>query len=108
VDRAVSRRHLTGLLLPGPIDGIALIARLKRDSQTTQIPIIVLTACAWNSERERAAAAGCDLFLSKPCPARTLLREIRRLLASPRLARGGRESLETARVAARLNTGRLL
>ena len=36
------------------IDGHELIARLRNDERTNQTPIIVLTACAWNTERERA------------------------------------------------------
>ncbi len=38
-------------------------------------PIIVLTACAWDAERERATNAGCDLFLAKPCELFTALGE---------------------------------
>ena len=59
---------VTGLLLLGDIDGIEFIARLKRDERTKRIPLIVLTACAWKSDRHRAEEAGCDIFLAKPCP----------------------------------------
>jgi len=73
---------VTGILLPGALDGCALIAALKRDPATRQVPIVVLTVCAWTAEEERARGAGCDvfLFLSKPCLPRTLFREIRRAL----------------------------
>ena len=73
---------VTGLLLPGDIDGIEFIARLKRDERTKRIPLIVLTACAWKSDRERAEKAGCDVFLAKPCLPDHLLREVRILLAA--------------------------
>ena len=73
---------VTGLLLPGDIDGIEFIARLKRDERTKRIPLIVLTACAWKSDRDRAEEAGCDVFLAKPCLPDQLLREVRVLLAS--------------------------
>jgi two-component system cell cycle response regulator DivK len=73
---------VTGLLLPGDIDGIEFIARLKRDERTKRIPLIVLTACAWKSDRERAEEAGCDVFLAKPCLPDHLLREVRLLLAA--------------------------
>ena len=76
---------VTGLLLPEDMDGIELIARLKRDERTRRIPIIVVTACAFKSDRERAEDAGCDLFLPKPCPPDDLLREVRRLLAASKL-----------------------
>ena len=76
---------VTGLLLPGDIDGIEFIARLKRDERTKRIPLIVLTACAWKSDRERAEEAGCDVFLAKPCLPDHLLREVRFLLAASKL-----------------------
>jgi CheY-like chemotaxis protein len=72
---------VTGLLLGG-IDGIEFIARLKSDERTKRIPLIVLTACAWKSDRERAEEAGCDVFLAKPCLPDHLLREVRLLLAA--------------------------
>lgn len=71
---------VTGVMLPGPIDGIAFVAQLKRNERTKRIPLIALTTCAWDGERERALGAGCDLFLSKPCLPQVLMREIRRLL----------------------------
>jgi len=72
---------ITGLRLPGEINGAELIAWLKGDERTKNIPIIVLSACAWDADRERAETAGCDLFLSKPCLPCELVRELRRLLA---------------------------
>jgi len=71
---------VTGILLPGFVDGIKFVVRLKRDKRTKHIPVIVLTVCAWQIERDRASDAGCDLFLSKPCLPHVLAREIRRLL----------------------------
>ena len=72
---------ITGLRLHDEINGIELIAWLKHDTRTQTIPIVVLTACAWSTERERAETAGCDVFLTKPCLPCELLRELRRLLA---------------------------
>ena len=80
---------VTSLLLPGDIDGIEFIARLKRDERTKRIPLIVLTACAWKSDRERAEEAGCDTFLAKPCLPDHLLREVRLLLAASQLRDDG-------------------
>jgi len=31
------------------------------------MPIIVLSACAFEPDRQGAQRAGCDAFLSKPC-----------------------------------------
>jgi CheY-like chemotaxis protein len=72
---------VTELLLPGSIDGIEFIVRLRSDRSTNGVPIIVLTSSAWDTERERAERAGCDMFLPKPCLPDRLLHEIRRLLA---------------------------
>jgi two-component system cell cycle response regulator DivK len=73
---------VTGLRLRGEIGGVDLIAWLRRDNRTKRIPIVVLTACAWNTERESAETAGCDVFLAKPCLPDELLRQLRRLMAS--------------------------
>src|SRR5262249_42942506 len=76
---------VTGILLPGSDDGLELIRRLRADDRTKAIPIIVLTAWVLDSTRERAEAAGCDLFLSKPCLPEDLLAEILRVSAARRL-----------------------
>jgi len=76
---------VTAILLASRIDGVELIARLRHDERTNHTPIIVLTACAWNTERERARQAGCDVFLSKPCLPSDLLRHVRQWLAESRL-----------------------
>jgi CheY-like chemotaxis protein len=76
---------VTAILLPGQMDGIEFITRLRRNDATKRLPILVLTAAAWNTERERAEHAGCDAFLSKPCLPDALLREVRRLLATTKV-----------------------
>ena len=72
---------VTETLLPGRIDGIEFIARLKSGERTRRIPVIVLTVCAWPAERERAEHVGCDVFLTMPCLPDALLREVHRVLA---------------------------
>ena len=78
---------VTGILLNGGTDGVELVQRLRRDERTKQIPVIVLTACVWKPERERAEAARCDVFLPKPCLPDHLLAEVRQLLALSRILR---------------------
>ena len=53
--------------LAGDEDGLGLTARLKRDSDTRRAAVIVLTACAFESDRQAAVQAGCDRFITKPC-----------------------------------------
>ena len=71
---------VTGIVLDDNVDGVELVSRLRRDDGTMHKPIIVLTACSWHRERERAKHAGCDAFLLKPCLPDALLREVRDLL----------------------------
>jgi len=73
---------VTDILLPGCMDGTALVERLKAGSGTSQIPVIVLTAFAWQSDRNRAPAASCDAFLTKPCLPDQLVRAIRCVVMS--------------------------
>lgn len=73
---------VTGIALHGRMDGIELIARLRRDERTQVIPIIVLTACVLENDRQQAQNAGCDVFLPKPCLPDQVLSEIRRVLIS--------------------------
>lgn len=65
--------------LPGQ-DGLSLTTELKTATDTRAIPIIALTAHAMQSDRERAYAAGCDGYLSKPFKAQQLRDEIARVL----------------------------
>src|SRR5712692_1085445 len=48
------------------VDGWEATRRLKLDPQTRAIPIVGLSAHALASEREKAMAAGCDEFDTKP------------------------------------------
>jgi DNA-binding response OmpR family regulator len=72
---------VTGLLLAGEMDGIEFIRRLRVDGRTKTMPVVVLTACVWRSDRNRALAAGCDLFLPKPCTPELLVSQLRFVLA---------------------------
>lgn len=71
---------VTDIILDGQADGIELVSRLRNSDSTRCTPMIVLTACSSPEDRERAARAGCDAFLPKPCLPDQLLREVRRLL----------------------------
>ena len=87
---------IAGILLPGHMDGIEFIAQLKADQRTKSIPVIVLTTCAWKTERDRAENAGCDMFLAKPCLPDDLERAVRRLLARRRVPKPQPANVPTA------------
>ena len=70
---------LMDLSLP-VIDGWEATRRLKSDPQTRRIPVIALTSHAMVGEREKALAAGCDDFDTKPVDIVRLLGKIRALL----------------------------
>ena len=76
---------LMDLEMPG-VDGWEATRRLKADPQTRDIPIIALSAHALAGSRERALAAGCDEFDTKPVEFERLLATMRRLLLARRYA----------------------
>lgn len=61
--------------LPG-IDGWEASRRIKADPLTKHVPIIALTAHAMSGERERALAAGCDDYDTKPVEFPRLLEKL--------------------------------
>src|SRR5207244_1599188 len=63
------------------VDGWEATRRLKNDPQTRDIPIIALSAHALAGSREKALAAGCDEFDTKPVEFERLVATVRRLLA---------------------------
>ena len=64
------------------VDGGEATRRLKDDPQTRDIPIIALSAHALAGEREKALAAGCDEFDTKPIEFERLVSTLRRVLAA--------------------------
>ncbi|HET7267430.1 MAG TPA: response regulator [Rhodanobacteraceae bacterium] len=63
------------------IDGWEVTRRLKAGAQTCDIPIIALTAHAMAEDRERALAAGCDDFDTKPVDLDRLIGKMKAWLA---------------------------
>jgi two-component system cell cycle response regulator DivK len=63
---------LMDIQLPG-MDGLEATALLKRDSATSAIPVVALTALAMKGDEERIRAAGCDGYIAKPLAYRDFL-----------------------------------
>jgi two-component system, cell cycle response regulator DivK len=62
------------------MDGWEAARRLKADAATAKIPVIALTAHAMVQDKEKALAAGCDDFDTKPVELPRLLEKINGLL----------------------------
>ena len=76
---------LMDMSLPG-LDGWDATRQLKAMPETRGIPVIALTAHAMSGDREKATAAGCDDFDTKPVELGRLIEKIEALLARTRPA----------------------
>jgi len=63
------------------IDGWEATRRLKSEALTRDIPVIALSAHAMAGDREKAIAAGCDEYDTKPVDLPRLLDKIAALLS---------------------------
>jgi two-component system cell cycle response regulator DivK len=84
LDRAKERRPdliLMDIQLP-IMDGYEATRRIKADPDLKAIPIIVITSYALSGDEEKARAAGCDDYVTKPYSPRQLLAKVRQYLPS--------------------------
>ena len=68
------------------MDGWEATRRLKAESATQAIPVIGLTAHAMTGDRDKAMAAGCDDYDTKPVELPRLLEKIEALLGRSGMA----------------------
>ena len=66
---------LMDLALPG-MDGLQAVAALRNVPNASHIPIVALTANAMRGDEERALAAGCAGYITKPLNTRRLAGQI--------------------------------
>ena len=71
---------LMDVQLPG-IDGLELTRQLKADPETRDIIIVAVTAYAMKGDHDKAVAAGCDDYVTKPIDTRSLPDMVRRHLS---------------------------
>ena len=71
---------ITDVKLLGKEDGLTLTRRLKEDSHTKGLAVVVLSGYVFTADDEAARRAGCDLVIHKPCLPDALSRAIDGLL----------------------------
>jgi two-component system cell cycle response regulator DivK len=62
------------------LDGLEVTRRIRKQEGGKDIPIVALTAHAMQGDREKALAAGCDGYISKPISVRDLPNQIRKFI----------------------------
>jgi two-component system, cell cycle response regulator DivK len=83
VAAAVAQRPdliLMDIQLPG-LDGYEATRRIKADAALRAIPVIAVTSYGLAGDAEKARAAGCDDYISKPYSPRQLLAKVREYLS---------------------------
>ena len=61
--------------LPG-IDGLEATRKLKEQTATADIPIVAVTSYVMKGDREKALAAGCAGYVTKPIDKNTFIQEV--------------------------------
>lgn len=91
LERARPHLVLMDLQLPG-MDGLELTRALRRDARWDTMWIVAVTAYAMKGDMDKARAAGCDAYLTKPLDLDAFSALVARLYAQARTAQApGRE-----------------
>jgi CheY-like chemotaxis protein len=84
---ALARAEIPDLILMDMslpvLDGWEATRRVKTTNETQAIPIIALTAHAMVGDRDKAMAAGCDDYDTKPIDLTRLLEKMEKILGKP-------------------------
>jgi len=70
---------LMDVQLPG-MDGLELTRRLKADPRTRGVVVVALTAYAMKGDEDKALAAGCSGYITKPLDTKTFADTVARYL----------------------------
>jgi len=70
------------------IDGYEATRRIKASETHKRIPLVALTAHSMKGDRDKALAAGCDEYVTKPVDAEGLVQLIGRLIAGQERSAG--------------------
>lgn len=82
---AVNRRNpdlvILDVMLPNR-SGYDILTELRADTQTKDLPVLMLTARGQKTDRERAERAGANRFMTKPFSNSEVLASVRELMNS--------------------------
>jgi CheY-like chemotaxis protein len=85
IDRNLPDLILMDIALPG-MDGLTLTREIKAKERTKHIRIIALTAFAMKGDDQKALAAGCDGYITKPIDIHQLPVQVAEILGGSGLA----------------------
>lgn len=71
---------LMDISIKGNMNGIELTKKIKSEEQFNKIPIIAMTAHAFENDRINSIEAGCSLYLSKPIMRKDLINAVEQLI----------------------------
>jgi CheY-like chemotaxis protein len=63
------------------LDGLEVLRRLRRDPETGELPVILLSAQAQEADVERGYATGASAYIRKPFSPRELAEQVEALLS---------------------------
>ena len=72
---------LMDIMMPN-MDGYQVARMLKAQKQLAHIPVVALTARAMKGDREKALAAGCNDYLTKPFESKDILSMLEKWLGN--------------------------
>jgi len=85
IEEQLPRLILMDIQLPG-MDGLTLTRKLKENARTRDVIIVALSAYAMKGDEEKAIAAGCDGYITKPVDTRSFPGQIAEHLRAARTA----------------------
>ena len=89
---------LTDLAMPGE-SGLVFIEYIRKSIGTVgRVPVIVLSACAFDADKEAAIKAGASLFVPKPFRPSEVVRSVRQLALSSAMRGNGGKPVRSAKV----------
>jgi signal transduction histidine kinase len=91
---------LSDIMMPG-LDGFGLLAEVRKDPGTADIPVLLLSARAGEEASSEGLKAGADDYIVKPFSARDLIARIELHLARARAKVDARKAREAAEAAGR-------